>query len=50
MECKKCNSRDLTILNEETRLITDYYTGEHYKETIIYFECNECGCEFEEVI
>ena len=35
MECEKCNSMDLTILNEET---------------IIYFECNECGCEFEEVI
>lgn len=50
MECEKCNSENLVVLNTETGLRVNVHTHEQYEETTIYFKCNDCGCEFTELV
>lgn len=48
MECEKCGSDNLTVVNKEKTLVTNYYTCEQYEVTVFHIECNDCGNEFEE--
>lgn len=48
MECERCRSTNLTIVNKEKTLVTNYYTGEQYEVTVFHIECKDCGNKFDE--
>lgn len=48
MECERCGSTNLSVVNIEETLVTNYYTDEQYEVTVFHIKCNDCGNEFEE--
>lgn len=50
MECEKCKSNNLEIIDTHLGCEFDNYNGEYYEVDIFSIKCNCCGFEFEEVM
>lgn len=50
MECDKCKSKNIKIIECYDTIETNIYSGEQYWETTIIIKCEDCGYEFEEYI
>lgn len=50
MECDKCKSKDVKLIDIREGCEFDTYNDEFFEITVFTIKCNCCGFEFEEVM
>lgn len=50
MECEKCNSEELEVINQEVNFKNSLYYEEPDEFWVVTFKCKKCGHVFKECV